>query len=218
MKLIKGLILAAMVMFLGVGAASAAFVDGDIIAVAYSDTQEYYTKIGTLGSVTTATDGTVLGQLDLTGMTGIQIFASGNAMATSNDYVLFATKSSVDPQINAPYFTSTLNAMQNLENITLDQTLLSTRYITTLGSTGEVNNYNVDNLDGQITAGAEGMVYLYQYKYTNKLQVGTDGPYQVALNIGTDGTISVSQVPVPGAVWMLGSALLGLVGLRKKNA
>jgi hypothetical protein len=31
-----------------------------------------------------------------------------------------------------------------------------------------------------------------------------------------DGT-NISVVPVPGAIWLLGSCLLGLVGLRKRN-
>jgi hypothetical protein len=35
----------------------------------------------------------------------------------------------------------------------------------------------------------------------------------------TDGSLLVgSQVPVPGAVWLLGSGLLALVGIRRKNA
>lgn len=32
------------------------------------------------------------------------------------------------------------------------------------------------------------------------------------------GTFSVSQVPVPAAIWMLGSGLIGLVSFRKKMA
>ncbi|MDD2761529.1 MAG: PEP-CTERM sorting domain-containing protein [Methylomonas sp.] len=29
-------------------------------------------------------------------------------------------------------------------------------------------------------------------------------------------TITVSQVPVPGAIWLFGSALLGFIGLRRR--
>lgn len=32
------------------------------------------------------------------------------------------------------------------------------------------------------------------------------------------GTFTISQVPVPAAIWMLGSGLIGLVGFRKKKA
>ena len=32
-----------------------------------------------------------------------------------------------------------------------------------------------------------------------------------------DYRINVASVPVPGAVWLLGSGLLGLLGVRRKN-
>ena len=38
------------------------------------------------------------------------------------------------------------------------------------------------------------------------------------VKIASNGDVYMSTVPVPGAIWLLGSALLGVVGLRKKNA
>lgn len=43
--------------------------------------------------------------------------------------------------------------------------------------------------------------------------VAIDGKYATTFN---DFSLSGSSVPIPGAVWLLGSGLVGLVGLRKK--
>ena len=55
--------------------------------------------------------------------------------------------------------------------------------------------------------------------YTN-YNPGTDlGPYLVLAGDGTKfggGTILNAPVPIPGAVWLLGSGLIGLAGLRKR--
>lgn len=45
--------------------------------------------------------------------------------------------------------------------------------------------------------------------------------YLAIITIDADGTLTISNVlptPVPGALWLLGSGLLGLLGLRRKNA
>ena len=35
-------------------------------------------------------------------------------------------------------------------------------------------------------------------------------------NIGVTGTINFTPIPIPGAIWLLGSGMIGLAGLRKK--
>ncbi len=49
---------------------------------------------------------------------------------------------------------------------------------------------------------------------------GGDGPFSYKLSIGTPGSapeqpIGPAVIPIPGAVWLFGSALLGLVGLGR---
>lgn len=51
----------------------------------------------------------------------------------------------------------------------------------------------------------DGLLFLTQDPYTG----ASDGDYSLY-------SISTSQVPVPAAVWLLGSGLVGLVGLRRK--
>ena len=58
--------------------------------------------------------------------------------------------------------------------------------------------------------------------------LSVSGPYELTIILATKtivagnrlpgaGSASVSAVPVPGAVWLLGSGILGLLCLRKKN-
>lgn len=45
-----------------------------------------------------------------------------------------------------------------------------------------------------------------------------NGPIQLSSLSGQQVIASVSSVPVPAAVWLFGSALMGLVGVRRKKA
>lgn len=49
--------------------------------------------------------------------------------------------------------------------------------------------------------------------------VGANGPDSGQEGyMSTGGTIGANPVPVPGAVWLMGSGLVGLLGLRKKRS
>ncbi|BBO85838.1 hypothetical protein DSCO28_64040 [Desulfosarcina ovata subsp. sediminis] len=65
-------------------------------------------------------------------------------------------------------------------------------------------------------------IYLYQYDVRD-LNTGFDAntDYTAVLIIQQDGDVylnEVAAVPVPAAVWLLGSGLLGLVGIRRRNS
>ncbi|BBO68366.1 hypothetical protein DSCA_22960 [Desulfosarcina alkanivorans] len=71
-------------------------------------------------------------------------------------------------------------------------------------------------IDGQVD------IYLYQYD-GNTLNTGFDAAtdYAAMVSIFDNGDVVLnapSAVPVPAAVWLLGSGLLGLIGIRRKNA
>ena len=45
---------------------------------------------------------------------------------------------------------------------------------------------------------------------------GPDGQLDLHGGTITSATIDISAVPIPGEVWLLGSGLIGLVGIRRR--
>lgn len=71
-----------------------------------------------------------------------------------------------------------------------------------------------------VYAGTQSEVSLYLYRYRTTLnELGEIITFMTQLGqVEFDGTsLSISQVPVPGALWLLGSGLIGLVGLRRRQ-
>jgi hypothetical protein len=99
-------------------------------------------------------------------------------------------------------------------------------------SPGQYVGFNPTPDDGEaslvgLANGDSITMYLFGYRRTGALpSTGTymvngvlaNTAYLATIELNSDGTLTVSNVPVPGAVWLLGSGLLGLVGLRRKNA
>ncbi len=85
---------------------------------------------------------------------------------------------------------------------------------TTLGST------DLTYVGHAATTAAGGTV---SYLFTNlaagdySLWIGGNGTGNTTTNQSYVATISASPVPVPGAVWLFGSALAGVVGLRRRK-
>jgi len=125
-------------------------------------------------------------------------------------------------------FTNNLN--QGAYDNAMNQNIAPGRYNGLNGtnpvSNGEANLADLADADGVVT------MYLFGYHRTGFIGAGNDiiGSMDIAgdlnhnvlaiVTLDADGTLTItnSQVPVPGAIWLLGSGLLGLVGLRRKNA
>ena len=80
------------------------------------------------------------------------------------------------------------------------------------------------NLQGLLptTAGSYTDMYLYHFdSNSNNNIVLADPTYDAVIRLTSDGTVILnpgqSNVPVPGAVWLLGSGLAGLAGIRRRK-
>lgn len=97
---------------------------------------------------------------------------------------------------------------------------------------GSYSGINDENGTGEVNLGAlatGGYVDLYLYRFGGGVQYnfdlvpGTTANYTAVLrlqDIDGNGTVEtkLNPVPLPGAVWLFGSGLFGLFGLRRKNA
>jgi fibronectin-binding autotransporter adhesin len=92
---------------------------------------------------------------------------------------------------------------------------LSHDYITGTGLTNFMNGLNGDNADVMILAGTNYGAGYIMYSGLTAPNWNTSGDSLLGDRLLTDA-IAYTAAPIPGAVWLLGSGLLGLAGLRRK--
>ncbi len=185
-------------------------------ATVYSD--EYIAPDTTIGSTAIDGDFIVAGASWLPGLTLEGSFSGWGDLGSYSDLTATLTFTWHDENLNysmgGNIFTEgtrdTNELYKDLAVVSLDGiTVLENVEVGVVGSTeASVYEYTITDLsilsDGELT-------YL--------IEAGVDGSARtdfivdsVALKIETP-----SAVPVPGAVWLLGSGLLGLAGLRRRN-
>jgi hypothetical protein len=89
---------------------------------------------------------------------------------------------------------------------------------------GGMAGFNFDSLDANVNLGdlaTVGYVDLYLYQFSavgGGLVAGPAADYQGIVRLGADGSVDFNPVPIPGALVLFASGLIGLVGIRRRNA
>ena len=94
-------------------------------------------------------------------------------------------------------------------------------YVMNNGADGGYTGYNNSYASfGEAVLTEDGVdMYLYEF-FAGNLQPGVENNYVAVISFNGDGSVVLNQaaVPVPGAIILLGTGLIGLVGLRRKQS
>jgi hypothetical protein len=220
MKKLMGITVALMMVFAFAGQASAYFEAGQLMAVVYDDANEIALDLGAVDNATG------LYQVDVSAL-------SGNSLT-------FLSERFDDGVYYDIYFALTDNSLTNTDAADLNfwsaqggfQTTMAhynaagtqmvTEPVSTIGgytytmtqSTVVPGNWAGLGTDPEVGEIALDAFLDGQNMFLYQLRVDADGQYFVG--DGYVAELTANAVPVPGAVWLLGSALLGIVGIRRK--
>jgi hypothetical protein len=232
MKKLIVVLLGLAMMFGMAASASAELTDGHVNLVLYNDTEEVIYDLGWGADpnggdahVGGNTAGTILiDNLDLAEFTGFSIYGMYNG--------IFAQQGIIEPRENGNLNTSLVNNFWGVMKNVMDyndygvvHSILEENAFMNRGggpSYGGMNDVMVEG-EGALTGinWAEGVEQMHLYQYWGPTDTVS---YYATIDMidNGDGTADVvigtmAPVPVPAAVWLLGSGLLGIVGLRRKN-
>jgi len=238
--------LAAAMMSLTASSAFAAFGNMELIRVVSdltSGTVEVATDLGLVSTLATKTNFTVGGGNDAftlstvaghtlavnyyawqssTGTKGFVDIATNNATAPNSD--LSSTLKSSFNTIN-PYYAGLTLKSGTTGTVIADNSNLSSFMgqfgSNALGTYGGYTQSNSGNASLLFT-GAPLSMTLWQFANNSALTAAVAGTRVLDLTTNADGSTTinagtVTTTPIPAAAWLLGSGLMGLVGLRRKR-
>lgn len=246
MKKMLGILVAVMLVLGFAGQSMATFADLELIRVIYDQTTstEYASDLGKIGVGNLAIGGG--GAFSNNNLNLGQTFSAtavlGATAATDTLKVAYMAVDSTNgfmwlsgTSANRPYTTgadANYSAMGNMyayygatnSNASKSMTGDARSYWIGMNGTGS----NVGTFDNFFLNGAgseAAFTYgstadLNLYYYGNPYASGLSGLNMGTLQVNADGstTLNPSAVPIPAAVWLLGSGLLGLIGVRRRNA
>ena len=223
MKKLLGILLAVFMVFAVGGQATASFEVGNLMAVFYNaDDKEVAVDLGvfTDGDAITYDTGNLLSYFS-DGITyediNVGIFASRSSTTYSN---YWATTEDADPGLSIPNISAFTGSAREFYTkydyadadgdgiIVFDVAGYRMGYHQVMNSNGTAPGiYCGINMPswsiGEATLDENGDFTMYLHNYEI---------------VTYEGSTMISTVPVPAAVWLLGSGLLGLIGVRRKKA
>ena len=248
MKKLLGILVALMLVLGFAGQSMATFADLEVLRVIYDATTstEYAVDLGKIGVGSLAIGGSGAFSATNQNLGGAFTLASGvlGSGASVSDTLKVAYMA-VDQTVGQmwlsgttairPYNTgndSNYAAMTGMyayygaanSNASKSMTADAHSYWIGMNSTGSaVGSFDSFFLNG---AGSEAAFTYGQtpslnlYYYADPYTAGHNGFNMGTLQVQADGStvLNPSAVPIPGAVWLLGSGLLGLIGVRRRNA
>ncbi len=241
MKTVMKLVLSALLAFALVSPAAAYFEQSHLILAAYDSSgdnrgaaTEFVYDFGPVEAIDFTTT-TTLGTMDFSAFAGTERYAAVSAFALVTKFDMSNYTTSFEGYVTT--------SSENVEQKNFDQFVQSAEiYYSNFRGTAE-QSFEIATTDGQsfkrsfngyyagfLRSDADGQANLktiidnqYADLYLQKSVDGADLEVVGMLRIHADGVVQAmsaaapAAVPVPAAVWMLASGLVGLVGIRRKK-
>ncbi len=231
MKKLFVTLMAACMVFSAAAAASAASFDyGSLVLSIYSEdtTTEYGIDLGSLDDLIAMSNETLTFSynIDTDSDWYVALFSSTG----SNAYTTTVTVGTTSATELSNYWSVISNAANSMTKVMQYYTGLELDGGVVTGSTSDNNSYaknlkktyggvTVLNSIGELDADYVDL-YLYNFLYGtdyNTIQV-TESDALALIRVYADGTVVINPVPVPSTMILLGSGLLGLIGIRRKHS